>query len=68
MESTKRKMLAPIGYALALVALCSLALIPQLALADDEASGDAASGSAANASGKRSYDAPVADEKSETVR
>ena len=70
MKFNPKKLTTSIGYSFALAALCSLALTPQAALADDESgsSKEASTGESATAStGKRVYSAPVAKEKSETV-
>lgn len=68
MKFNPRKITTSVGYSFAIAALCSLAIAPQAALADDNASQDDVADSSASAStGKRVYSAPVASEKSETV-
>ena len=68
MKLNHRKITSSIGYSLAVTALCSLAIAPQAALADDAASqNDEGNPPSSASSGKRVYDAPVASEKSETV-
>lgn len=60
----------PMGYSLSLAALCSLVIMPPAAIANDAAGGTDDGNStdeAQTASGARTYDAPVASEKSETV-
>ena len=68
MKLSPSKITSSVGYSFAIAALCSLAITPQIALAEENASQDANSDSSSSAStGKRVYDAPVASEKSETV-
>ena len=62
-----RALATSVGYSFAFAALCSLAIMPQAAIAE-ETTDDNASGEAANEStGTRVYNAPVASQKYETV-
>ena len=68
MKFEPRKITTSVGYSFAIAALCSLAIAPQAALAEEGSNVEGNSSSAASAAtGKRVYNAPVASEKSETV-
>ena len=56
-----------VGYSFAFAALCSLAILPQTAIAEEAPNDTPSDASANQSSGKRVYNAPVASEKSETV-